>query len=31
MNEDTFELAKMAVGADAKGKGIGYLLGSAAV
>ncbi|HEY0245430.1 MAG TPA: bifunctional helix-turn-helix transcriptional regulator/GNAT family N-acetyltransferase [Mucilaginibacter sp.] len=31
MNSDTFELAKMAVATDAKGKGIGYLLGSAAV
>jgi DNA-binding MarR family transcriptional regulator/GNAT superfamily N-acetyltransferase len=31
MNDDTFELAKMAVGAAAKGKGIGYLLGHAAM
>jgi DNA-binding MarR family transcriptional regulator/GNAT superfamily N-acetyltransferase len=31
MNDHTFELAKMAVAANAKGKGIGYLLGNAAI
>jgi DNA-binding MarR family transcriptional regulator/N-acetylglutamate synthase-like GNAT family acetyltransferase len=31
MNSQTFELAKMAVGAAAKGKGIGWLLGNAAI
>lgn len=31
MNNDTFELAKMAVSATAKGKGIGFLLGKAAI
>ncbi len=31
MNEHTFELAKMAVGAAAKGKGIGWILGNAAI
>jgi DNA-binding MarR family transcriptional regulator/GNAT superfamily N-acetyltransferase len=30
MNSDTFELAKMAVAPDAKGKGIGFMLGNAA-
>jgi GNAT superfamily N-acetyltransferase len=30
MNDHTFELAKMAVSANAKGKGIGWLLGKAA-
>ncbi|WP_183576300.1 bifunctional helix-turn-helix transcriptional regulator/GNAT family N-acetyltransferase [Mucilaginibacter sp. X5P1] len=31
MDDDTFELAKMAVGAGAKGKGIGWILGTAAI
>ncbi len=31
MDDDTFELAKMAVGAGAKGKGIGWILGNAAI
>jgi DNA-binding MarR family transcriptional regulator/GNAT superfamily N-acetyltransferase len=31
MDEDTFELAKMAVSPKAKGKGIGWLLGNAAI
>lgn len=31
MNDNTFELSKMAVSPDAKGKGIGWLLGNAAV
>jgi len=31
MDDDTFELAKMAVSAAAKGKGIGLLLGNAAI
>ncbi|HEY8931048.1 MAG TPA: GNAT family N-acetyltransferase [Mucilaginibacter sp.] len=31
MNEEQFELAKMGVSPDAKGKGIGYLLGMACV
>jgi DNA-binding MarR family transcriptional regulator/GNAT superfamily N-acetyltransferase len=31
MDDHTFELAKMAVAAEAKGKGIGYLLGKAAM
>ncbi|MDB5110893.1 MAG: GCN5-related N-acetyltransferase [Mucilaginibacter sp.] len=31
MNDQTFELAKMAVSVEAKGNGIGYLLGNAAI
>ncbi|SDT58756.1 transcriptional regulator, MarR family with acetyltransferase activity [Mucilaginibacter mallensis] len=31
MDDHTFELAKMAVGANAKGKGIGWILGNAAI
>ncbi|MDB5009761.1 MAG: family N-acetyltransferase, partial [Mucilaginibacter sp.] len=31
MDDQTFELAKMAVSAEAKGNGIGYLLGNAAI
>lgn len=31
MNDDTFELAKMAVSNETKGKGIGFLLGNAVV
>jgi len=31
LDGDTFELGKMAVSPEAKGKGIGYLLGTAAI